>query len=1523
MLLYLITNGIKTGNYSITTTTNRVSAVNDDSGGAVSTGATCSTAGVNTATFLGASSNDFEKAEGYSMGYGLAIVNSVADLDKNKICNSGLKVIVRPCTGTTGEDGYCSLYDTDRGAFINALNNIGCTVYVTGPNEAPRELYKKYGSIDGVAKLATEYANDFIAKKASNVKLLTTIYDPIFGGHTGAERASNFDAFINALNSNGYPVSRHDGVAVNVYNINDKLASGHLEDFLGKVNTFNLPIFVTETGKIEQRADVGNVSPSTAVDNLKTAFKNMVNRGVTTVMFFNAFGSNTDPNFKYGNISEDQDGDGRADIEEILEEGCKTEAVDPEDPDENGSGGNTNSVEYLRSQGCCQYTDYNAIKSCEILQGPVNGTQETKDTVRAGLRMVPADPANPEGSGWKYRYVVTEQIHNLPLMNFFSNFEVNGTDDHPYLSDAAADTVMNYFPGIDFTNQFEGILQMDIEGTNPDMIQIGAPGLGNAAAAGQISWVDIKDPMRVHCGLKEDPASDDKQNEQATAKFTDYFQNEFDKASKSILEIILGPIIDILKSIFNGANQDVCVNTCGATANKAIVKCDYSDQYVLPRTQFERIIGGDSENDTVMTPAEMCDSMFGDDMVVGGTCVMKGSKTYNLNYNGKTKMDLTLCNIKYGAGSASCKDPDILASTLENKEVHSILKSGGYSAAQVKCGGGGCPYFRQAFGQSESMKLEGMLKVLENTYELERYYTPKSFAGKKICHRENIGINITATRRLYDKYVSATNVGPNAGGINIPGRENAPIFDPSVGKSIPEQLFKIGDPKGQYGSCSAVKNGYFTQPNPADGWGLGTTQDSANDSDQPNTQATVFFIYPWLGQIPKMWERVSVWTNNLKDVNATSVTNPVSVFQFLAGSEFGKVYLRDCKDAGPDEDCLCGQEETDPLEEYLKDNGMLLNSPFNLDPAIDTEDRTPIPGQYNDVNNDGIPDICQFPGDVDNGNGSGGDSGSGGTGNNGGVDVGGGTDNIPVVDTGELQSPVKGSFSITQCFGPTTPNQTIEEDLSACNSTPAMKAWCDAIRDRCTAYGNGFNRSGIGYNSTYFHHGLDIGTPPGTPIYASAPGTVLKYGQELDANSGYGISILIRHANGIETRYSHLSSTNAAVLGDNKVTAEEMNTPIGYSGQSGNVSGPHLDFEIRKGNAAGRFADIYVWEDPMDVYRKGRTAETNSKPTVAGANNTITATASNSGGTDVIYTEGKPKYCQDYKNSSDNYPKEYDVGSYKDETEEGFGFECLMKDVADFANKEYKDTTNKTAERIPWEIIWAITYQETKGRCTQVHDDWYKGGPSVEIGRSPLKNKPVYFFDDRCAGQPDQPGMYIGGNRVAPQVRGVTQFSAGTFDAITKNVYWEKALYNYNGPVNTTDFMEKCTEKLGVKYNKPNYWTNTQYQENPSIYSGILISNRIDRFSRLRVGDSLCATAAMLMELAASYKGGVAAGSDWDKGTVFAASSPYHGNCSLGYCDSAWDWYNFAKNYFKGIENKCSTPSGGGGGGDSTQNSFN
>jgi len=102
-------------------------------------------------------------------------------------------------------------------------------------------------------------------------------------------------------------------------------------------------------------------------------------------------------------------------------------------------------------------------------------------------------------------------------------------------------------------------------------------------------------------------------------------------------------------------------------------------------------------------------------------------------------------------------------------------------------------------------------------------------------------------------------------------------------------------------------------------------------------------------------------------------------------------------------------------------------------------------------------------------------------------------------------------------------------------------------------------RSLFGYRHGRRHQGIDLPYPTGTPVPAAFDGKV----RISDYVGGYGNLVVIRHANGLETFYGHLSKRN--VESGDWVSAGDI---IGLGGSTGRSTGPHLHFETRYKGAA-------------------------------------------------------------------------------------------------------------------------------------------------------------------------------------------------------------------------------------------------------------------------------------------------------------------------------------------------------------------
>jgi len=116
----------------------------------------------------------------------------------------------------------------------------------------------------------------------------------------------------------------------------------------------------------------------------------------------------------------------------------------------------------------------------------------------------------------------------------------------------------------------------------------------------------------------------------------------------------------------------------------------------------------------------------------------------------------------------------------------------------------------------------------------------------------------------------------------------------------------------------------------------------------------------------------------------------------------------------------------------------------------------------------------------------------------------------------------------------------------------------------CSPYYTGIPGPGCTAEAFWFHDGVDIAVPIGTPVRSTLDGTVIFAGADGDGPlcnrgyRGYGLAVMVDDGQGRQALYAHLSRVD--------VTAGqtvEAGAVVGLSGDTGCVSGPHLHFGLR------------------------------------------------------------------------------------------------------------------------------------------------------------------------------------------------------------------------------------------------------------------------------------------------------------------------------------------------------------------------
>lgn len=120
--------------------------------------------------------------------------------------------------------------------------------------------------------------------------------------------------------------------------------------------------------------------------------------------------------------------------------------------------------------------------------------------------------------------------------------------------------------------------------------------------------------------------------------------------------------------------------------------------------------------------------------------------------------------------------------------------------------------------------------------------------------------------------------------------------------------------------------------------------------------------------------------------------------------------------------------------------------------------------------------------------------------------------------------------------------------------TPAIQPVSNKDLNRI-ASGFGYRIDPV-YKTTKFHAGLDFSAPQGTPIYATADGTVSTSG---NSGNGYGNHVIINHGYGYETLYGHMVRVKSRAG-----QAVKRGEVIGWVGSTGKSTGPHCHYEVHK-----------------------------------------------------------------------------------------------------------------------------------------------------------------------------------------------------------------------------------------------------------------------------------------------------------------------------------------------------------------------
>jgi murein DD-endopeptidase MepM/ murein hydrolase activator NlpD len=152
-----------------------------------------------------------------------------------------------------------------------------------------------------------------------------------------------------------------------------------------------------------------------------------------------------------------------------------------------------------------------------------------------------------------------------------------------------------------------------------------------------------------------------------------------------------------------------------------------------------------------------------------------------------------------------------------------------------------------------------------------------------------------------------------------------------------------------------------------------------------------------------------------------------------------------------------------------------------------------------------------------------------------------------------------------------------KEDMLA--AIPAIQPVSNEDLKR-TASGWGYRIHPI-YKVRKMHYGMDFTAPVGTPVYATGDGKVVQVAGSKRSRVGFGLVIKIDHGYGYESLYGHLNAFN--VKRGQKIKRGDI---IGYVGNTGGSTAPHLHYEVHKNGKAVNPSYYYYKDLTPEEYEK-------------------------------------------------------------------------------------------------------------------------------------------------------------------------------------------------------------------------------------------------------------------------------------------------------------------------------------------------
>lgn len=611
------------------------------------------------------------------------------------------------------------------------------------------------------------------------------------------------------------------------------------------------------------------------------------------------------------------------------------------------------------------YPQHWDASSCDI-KPYSNGQVLGNGSLAAGLELVQcADSANQldcgNGSNWVAGHYQTGCVKDVGLLNYLSatndidNNILRGTEENPILTqcllnayrsitadaddlvDASAPLTLN------FTKKFAGLATAKLTGGQEQLLAV--PRLGTAAACGSISWDDLDSELII------DPYLLDISDESGNKIYGAIGTESREKGT------FLAKSVNKFKALFSKPrseeNEQVVSGVCSSvTGGQAMAFLNTSD------TSFFGFAdnGGKCEQITEekifeLTPEQLCDAQFtgnAENEVVGAICNLSNSQ---FSFSGKKELSALAQGWALQRQDGVCiKKPNICGKQWECGDSQESIYNYCRAAQGTVTSIAGNPYLRWEQTEAISdLELSGLFKALYSAWHTESINTP--FA----IYHENVGTAANYVASVYDRQhvkgspgiKEVSKVAPYNTSDPFTGASSDDVSSKPGGDISLEQLqanLEVGD---TYTQGEFLKQFVKLNPQEYDPYFPGKLALAEFDGELTESggasQSRLEFYYPYIGQIPRIMERVSFYLTNNRDPE-TEIGAVQTVDSRLSGlvlpfcdelesddveSSNGDCFIRPCalyEDAAERSACMtlpksAENKNCDPLADFLISQG--------------------------------------------------------------------------------------------------------------------------------------------------------------------------------------------------------------------------------------------------------------------------------------------------------------------------------------------------------------------------------------------------------------------------------------------------------------------------------------------------------------------------------------------------------------------------------------------------------------------------